>query len=239
MKFLKTTKEESFKIIENATMAHLTFISNFIGSLANKIDYPVNLRGKTAYIERFQKMVKDENLKVDLYKKLCRTDISKELYDTLLWKEKSISLDMFKIKFPNIDLENDTERSYEYHLTRLTGIYALLHIKDNYNNKSIFIPERIRLILKFLLPLPEDYDIETVKELKETKYTYNNEEGILSFIPAIDDMLNNDLVAFGKTAEKPLAKTLNMLNSSTSINEFYSSKPYSLGRAFSNSTNSC
>ena len=72
-----------------------------------------------------------------------------------------------------------------------------------------------------------------------TKYTYNNEKGALEFIEVIEDMLKSNLIEFGKTNEKPLGKTINILKSTTSSQEFFTTKQLNsfstdmLTRAFS------
>lgn len=74
---------------------------------------------------------------------------------------------------------------------------------------------------------------------EDTKYTYTNEKGVLEFIDVIEDMLKSNLIEFGKTNEKPLGKTLNILKSTTSSQEFYNTKQLNsfstdmLTRAFS------
>ena len=79
---------------------------------------------------------------------------------------------------------------------------------------------------------------QTVKP-ENTKYTYSNEKGVLEFIEVIEDMLKSNLIEFGKTNEKPLAKTINILKSTTSSQEFYTNKALNsfatdmLTRAFS------
>ncbi len=59
------------------------------------------------------------------------------------------------------------------------------------------------------------------KNLRNVDFEYSNENGIFNFLETIESLLQNNLVDFGKTNEKPLAKTLNILKSSTAINEFY------------------
>ena len=81
-------------------------------------------------------------------------------------------------------------------------------------------------LLKVLLPIPDDFNLERVEHPQITKHSYSNENEIFNFISVISDMLKNNLVEFGKTGEKPLLKSLNILKTSTGCNEFYAEKKY-------------
>ncbi|MBL0707746.1 MAG: hypothetical protein JJW00_01715 [Sulfurimonas sp.] len=220
MRFAQITKEESFETVDDATMAQLSSIMAYIRDLVGI----QSLKGKLEHIKFFQKLIEDKEFKTKFYNKLCTTKDSKELYHLLLWKENILMLDEIKNRF-DIDLNNITKVTHDYSMKRLDGVYKLIYLNDqDFYESIIFVHERIRPILKLLLPLPEDYGIQAIRELEDTEFSYSNEQGVLSFVPLIDDMLQNNLVNFGKTGEKPLAKTLNILKSSSATNEFFTAK---------------
>ncbi len=104
---------------------------------------------------------------------------------------------------------------------KFLGHLSLIYKYSYWNENSIYIHKRIRPILKLIHPLPDDYELREVKSIDETKYTYSNESNILSTITTIEEMLKTNLIAFGKTGEKPLAKSLNILKSTTTNEEFF------------------
>ncbi|RLA81703.1 MAG: hypothetical protein DRG78_08860, partial [Epsilonproteobacteria bacterium] len=223
MRWMKLSRIELTRVLNKATATHLQAIIGYSKKFISITKYPEPKKTKGDILNLLPKLLLDEEYKRDFYHKLCSTAESKELYHLLVWKQKSLSIEEVKNQF-NIDLDNTKRAPYEYGVNRLNGVLELIYMTDNWNKKEIFINEKIRPILKLIHPIPDDFDLKAVEKLEETQYTYNNEEGVLNVIATLEDMVKTKLIVFGKTGEKPLAKSLNILKSTTVFNEFYSTK---------------
>ena len=162
-----------------------------------------------------------------IYAKLSSSKVSNFIYKNLIWE----------VNF--IDTAEITDK-FDYRFNRVETIHYGVNEKyldDNlsfvkrrkshyYNNEDdlLILDSNIRTILKLVYPIPEYYELESIQTPDKTQFTYSNEEGIFNFINVISEMLKNNLIEFGKTNEKPLAKTLNILKNSTGIHEFYGEK---------------
>jgi len=176
------------------------------------------------FVELFTKLFSDDRFKEKLYKKLISNNTSKKLYQELIWNNKqyptkkaieNFGLKVYDFKFGNFGNGNE----------KLKDELSLIN-RDTYKSfkvdvDKLFIEKDLRELLKFSFELPDDYQIKAIKMCEETQYSYTNEQGVFSFIENIEQMLQNQLVEFGKTNEKPLAKTLNLLKTSSGVDEFY------------------
>jgi hypothetical protein len=220
----KNTKDElirlltfSLDIIDNIDMQIPPFVKNrrfkattknhFVNFLLNLFENPI--------------------FKTKLYEKLAQNQISRTIYNLLIWETPIINssdvaetLNLKKvIKVNNYGIEE--------HI--LEGNLALINRDIEFSWREtediLYIEESIRDLLKLIFPLPDSYYLKSIKEIKEDNIlTYNNEHEVLEFINIFATMKQNNLIEFGKTGEKPLNKTLNILKKSTPIHEFYSEK---------------
>lgn len=156
----------------------------------------------------------------NIYKKLSSSEVSTFIYQKLIWEVKKIDMSEVLEKFY---YKSDALSKINTKTTKLKDELSLVTRQSPYYNNSdyLHLSAKLRTILKFAFSLPKDYEIEPLLNIEATKYTYNNENGVLDFISVIENMLENNLIEFGKTNEKPLAKTLNILKSSTATKEFY------------------
>ncbi len=221
MEWLQVSKEKLFEILNKATMVQLNGILGYQRGLIDKNKYPGPRKTKLQLIKLLIKLIKDEEYKTNFYKHICETPKSKELYYRLIWKEKSIGLEEAVAEF---GLDSKDMTRVDYNEYKFRAHLSLIYKYSHWNENIIYIHERIRPILKLIHPLPDDYKLREAKEIEDTSYTYSNESNILSVITTIEEMLKTNLIAFGKTGEKPLVKSLNILKSTTSNQEFFSIK---------------
>ena len=234
MEFSKLTREEASSFFNRKTIQELRKVLKYIFTRFPKADrdrLAYFYRGKKSYTHVTKKQAIDILLEVVMtdyrklfYELLTENEASKALYNQLIWHKKSIAKKEFckkyKINFPKL-----TKR-YSYYDIKdyLPNEFSLVTIElpAFRSSEILYIEEDIRDILRLFFPLPEGYQLIAQKSPKKTDFTYSNEDEILAFIRVISDMLENNLVEFGKTNQKPLVKTLNILKESTTINEFYS-----------------
>ena len=238
MEFLKLDKRELEKILIEPTKNQLLELLNFIYdilTLDEMMAIPEKLKSKKSrnqiakytISDLFIKLLKSEDLRTRVYKKLTQTPISKYLYERLVWEKNRILAyeitEKFKLEFRPIE----TAR-YGWNEQNLDDELVLITQGCNFgygdSSEILYINDDIKSILKIFMALPKDYYLSPSPNQIESEYNYNNESEILEFINVISGMLKSNLVEIGKTGDKPLNKTLNILKSSTSIREFFSQK---------------
>jgi len=182
---------------------------------------------KSVLVNYLKTIFLDTNYIVLIYQKLYGDEVISFIYQNLIWEYDFIDtqeiVDKFNYKF------NRVERSfYSSNVFELDDKLALVKRKVSHYYSSeedkLFLDENMKSLLKLVSPIPKNYELETVEVLEDTQFSYSNEDSIFNFISTISDMLKNNLIEFGKSNEKPLAKTLNILKSSTGVKEFYSEK---------------
>ncbi len=216
MQWMELEFKDLVDVLESSTIKHLLSILNY---KKNLIDLSEFKKTKVNLVQLFVELLDDENFKRDFYEELSATPISKKLYHILIWRQKNISCNDASLLL-GIDITSGSYMGYNQN-NKLNGNLNLISYSQSWNSDNLFIDEKIRTILKLIHPAPDDIMIEPVENPKKTKYHYSNESSILSTILTMKDMLDTDLIAIGKTGEKPLAKTLNTLNYTTDNSEFY------------------
>jgi len=180
-------------------------------------------------VQFINKKIKEETFREALSAKLTSTEASGYLYYKLIWEGGRLLVeDLPKtIPLPQITLP---EQSYGLHEVALEGELSLIshftHPGGYYTKEYSFVQinPKIVALLKYLFPLPTDYELLPIENPEETEYTYSNEEGILGFITLLDEMIEHNLVDVSDTNEKTSTKTLNVLKKSSGIPEFYTEK---------------
>ena len=236
MEFSKITREEANSFFNKKTIQELRKVLKYIFTRFPKKDrdrLAYFYKGKSNFTHTTKKQAVNILLEVVMtnyrelfYDMLTQNRASKYLYNQLIWHKNSIlAKDFFKkhkVNFPPLP------KKYSYYATKdyLPNEFSLItrEIPAFRTGEIFYIEEDIRDILRLFFPLPEGYQLLAVNSPQKSNFTYSNEDEILAFIRVISDMLENNLVEFGKTNQKPLAKTLKILKESTTINEFYSEK---------------
>lgn len=187
-----------------------------------------NLRYKKDFVDFLSQFFSESSFVKKLVEKLNQDSVSNELYNHLIWLDNKVDT---ALTFELYSLELDDLVPQRYGgmaQKRLEGNYSLITrtVYDHWRGKEDFlqIDKKIQTLFRLFYPKPFDYELLSIQKPYETQYTYTNENGVFQFINTIQEMLQNNLVEFGKTNEKPLAKTLNMLKASTGIEEFYTDK---------------
>ena len=239
MEFLKLDKSELEDRLKEPTHKELIEFFNFIYDvfdLSELMNFPAKLKtkknhyqiAKQSIINLLVKHLENGDFCKRVYAKLIKTPESKYLYEKLVWEKDNVLADEVIDKF-KLEVEPIESEYYGWNEQKLDGNLSLIYHGSyfgyNDDQDDIFhIQGSIKTILKLFLPLPEDYYLTSSTNEIESEYSYNNEPHVLEFINVIADMLKSGLVEVGKSADKPLAKTLNILKTSTSIKEFYSQK---------------
>ncbi len=235
MKFLKLSNKERRVNLNNCSYPELIEFTKYIADLGSS---EINLKNihsttKIYLIENLNTILSTTNLIDKIYGKLSKSEASKFIYENLIWEVDSLkTIDVTK-KF-KIDLLKKDSNNHGYFITKQDNnlLFVQREEGDYYSGQSDILRLRgnFKPLLRMFYPVPETFEIVAVadKEVLSTAFTYSNEDGIFNFISVISDMLKNNLVEFGQTNEKPLTKTLNILKSSTGINEFYADKKLSL-----------
>ncbi|MEA3315473.1 MAG: hypothetical protein U9Q30_06440 [Campylobacterota bacterium] len=216
-----TNKKEINNIVNSLSFDDIKEILAF-----NDVEITQKIQYKNDYVKLLTEFLLKDSFINRFLNKLNKDECSSKIYNHLIWinntMNSTIISEMYNCQLPKIRLYNGSAQG------NLGDNYSLIQreIYKSWRGVSdrIFIDKNIVNMLKIFYPKPDNYELQGFREVEETKYTYNNENGILQFINIIEDMLKNNLVEFGKTNEKPLVKTIHMIKSSSNINEFYTDK---------------
>lgn len=240
MNFYKIENTQKLKqliapIYKKDLLMLFTYCADFLDQI-DDIDIPKEFKTKsklsqkkhTDFIELFVELFQNENFILKLYEKLSLSISSKNLYKLLIWEVQEYSSEDAIREF-DLELESYQYRSYGSENIQLEDQYALItrEIYFHYSEDvdKLYISYDLRELLKLAYPYPSNYFIKKVdKPSIATNFTYNNEKEIFGFIDTIEQILKNNLIEFGKTNEKPLLKSLNILRTTSGINEFFSDK---------------
>ncbi len=233
MRFLIYDNKKLQEIVGACTYQELLRFTKFINDVApGRLNITkINSTKKTALVNYLVELLMQEKNVLNIAQKLISTEVSSFLYMNIVWNNMAMQTSEIEDMF-HLNLATPSGSRYgtneEYlggvlalivRVTRVSGGFYYGDSMDILSMSSSFFP-----LLKVLLPIPDDFDLEKVEHPNKTDYSYTNEENVFSFISVASDMLKSNLVEFGKTGEKPLAKSLNILKASTGINEFYSEK---------------
>ncbi len=185
------------------------------------------LKRKQDYVNLCLTLLQKRDFVENMLEKMNKSEQSAKLYSYLIWfhnyLKTSSANSLYGLNLTQIKVK--PYRPFEGELTdNLALIKRVIEADWRGQTDDIYIAYNLQKVLKLFYPKPKDYEILEIEAPKETKYIYNNEEGVLDFINTIEEMLQNNLVEFGKTNEKPLLKSLNILKTTTSSNEFYTEK---------------
>ncbi|MEA3384603.1 MAG: hypothetical protein U9Q20_08050 [Campylobacterota bacterium] len=236
MDFLKPKdKNELTKVVSNLYIKQFQELYHFIEEILDSIlimGLPKFVVEKTAlynvrhheFATLFVLLFSNETFKKKLYEKLTSTKVSKELYKILIWEEKdyitSKAINTISLNVKPYNLGNMGHKREK--LENILSFITRLAYKDFRSDvDKLFIENELRGLLKYCFTIPNDFHIQKIESLESCDYEYSNEQGVFTFISTIEEMLQNNLVDFGKTNEKPLVKTLNLLKSSSSVLEFF------------------
>lgn len=221
---------------KNESMAVIDFMESLLDS-NEKEKLPATLKtagGRTAaaagtLIQFINKKIKDETFREALSAKLTSSEASQYLYYKLIWGDSKVPAELLP-KTISLPIVTIPERLYGLYEVPLEGELSLIshftHPGNYYTKEYSFVQinPKILSLLKFLFPLPVDYELLPIENPEETEHSYNNEDGVLSFITLLDEMVEHNLVEVSETNEKTSTKTLNVLKKSSGIPEFYTEK---------------
>ena len=235
MKFLAYDHKELKEIISNCTNQELIKFTKYIDEVTfgGMEIGRINSTKKIIIVNNLVEILTNDKNVLNISKKLLSTKLSAYLYMNIVWENGALQTSEVADEF-NLKFEKLRGDSYGVIENNLNGVLGLV-VRVTRNSGGFYYGEEMDILsisrnmiplLKVLLPIPDDFDLEGVEHLSDTKYSYSNENEIFNFISVISDMLKNNLVEFGKTGEKPLLKSLNILKISTGCHEFYTQKKY-------------
>jgi hypothetical protein len=140
----------------------------------------------------------------------------KDLLMDFVWSSESRSL-------------TEVENEYEILISKghswskeLIGIYAIFRISNvGYNRAVIYLPEFVAERFKSILPKPNYYYWEPVKDPAiNASFYYNNEKGIFTNLPRFHQLFERNLVKFGARGNI-LDSYIKKLKSGYKIEEFF------------------
>ena len=233
MKFLQLTKDE---IKQNLNDCLYTELIEFTKYIADILGDDFNLKKihsmqKIILVDRLSLILSTSLLVEKIYHKLVVNAASKYLYENLVWERNSVETKEVEKEFGVTFLSEKAGRWHAITVQKEEFLFIQRDEEDSYRYKSdqLYLRGNFKSILKMVIPVPAEIELLPIvdEEMLRSHFTYSNEENIFNFINAISDMLKSNLVEFGKTNEKPLAKTLTLLKNSTQIEEFYEDKKLS------------
>lgn len=234
MKFLKLNKNEIQTNFNNCSYNELLEFALFIeGIVGSKINLKkIRTIRKLDLVDHFSTLLSMPPFVEKIYHKLSPNEASKFVYENLIWETSTLETKDMISQF-SIDFLSQ-KSSWGSSLTDQKDEFVFIQrVETQYYNRSsdiLNLRGNFKSILKMVFPMPKEIELFAVEDTQslDSFFTYSNEEYIFNFINTISEMLKNNLVEFGKTNEKPLSKSLNMLKNSTQIEEFYTDKKLSL-----------
>lgn len=245
MEFINLDKNATKQIIARLTKAELIEFLAFCQELIDfelkykKYSFKLEAQSKRAtakkgdFIELFTKLLSDNHFKTQLYSKLTKTELSKHLYESLVWQKDFLFTQEVSKQY-NYQFKAYNTQWYGSKIEKLpNNLFAdnisliSRRVEFQYNkmtSDTLFIDTPTRELLKIIMPLPQNYYLSGIELLEKCDYHYNNEEGALEFVNAIYPMLQNNLVTFNIGRTKPLVKSLNILKQTSGTKEFYTDK---------------
>jgi len=233
MRFTRLDEKDLRYILNESTNMELIRIIDFVDELvSDKISIQFEIEKKytlkkNTLVDYLKVVFTNEIYIGKIYAKLSSSKVSNFIYKNLIWEVNFIETAEITDKF---DYRFNRVETIHYGVNEKYLDDTLSFVKRRkshyYNSEDdlLILDSNTRTILKLVYPIPEYYELESIQTPDKTQFTYSNEEGIFNFINVISEMLKNNLIEFGKTNEKPLAKTLNILKNSTGITEFYGEK---------------
>lgn len=244
MEFMEIKKNDLRILLNNFYLRDLEPIFNYIINNFEKEDIkalglPNTIYDKTKHYKLNKTFIVNLLIQIKessyftqcFYNVLNKNKASNYIYEQLIWKMNYLDSQELN-KQIDIKLKEIKEIGYYHKDYMLDNELALVErcIYHTYSSKKdiLKLNNNIDKLLKLFYPIPHDYHLQAITVASDTKYHYNNEDGVLLFIQSIEEMLNNRLIEFGKTNEKPMVKSLNLLKSSNLIEDFYQEKKINL-----------
>jgi len=185
MNFFVYKIDELRIIINNCTYQELIRFTKYINDVApGRINIKkISSTRKTALVDYLIELLTSDKNILNISKKLLSTEISGYLYTKIVWEniifQASDIAAKFDLNFPSVK-ENNFQTAENY----LNGILGLV-VRATRNSGGYYYGESFDIVtmsrnmiplLKIVLPVPDDFDLEGVKSLADTKYSYSNEE---------------------------------------------------------------
>ncbi len=232
MKFYKLTSRLLQTTLGECLKADLMVLMKFIcGAIEGGENFMhFSIFAKQKLIDEMTKMLLNPDNVHAISNKLLKTELSKALYYRIVWEKQVLDVDDTDEEF-GVELEG-LKSDYHSHNKFLSGENGLVlrckrssnECRYPYDIDILRINENMIQVLRLLMPMPDDFYLVGVKKLEESRYSYSNESNVFNFINIISQMLENNLIEFGKTNEKPLTKSIAKLKKRASIQEFYDEK---------------
>jgi hypothetical protein len=233
MDFLIKSREELITFFKKQSVKNMKYILKFVFEYfpekdRDRLSYFYRGRVDVSYATKPQCI----NILVELarpayqqlfYEILTEDLTAKKLYDRLIWYNQPILTQEF-IQENRLELPQfKKRRTYDTDRKNLSNRFSFItrEVTSYKDEDMLYVGYEIREILKLFYPFPKGYKLLPCKSPQPSHFTYSNEDEILTFIKIIPDMLENNIVIFGKTNEKPLMKSLHILKDATELNEFY------------------
>ncbi len=227
MERLALSKTELRSYISKVYISDYEEILKYTREFISPVLLERELKRKNDYVDLFATLFADTTFLDNFLFKLYANKASQQIYNTLVWEKEVEAVETLNARY-HLHLSTAIPPYNEHREVYLKNELALVKQVSAYSyrgsSNNVMIQENIRELLRLVLPLPKDYYIVATEEIKETEFSYNNEAGVLNFLGIMEEMMQNSLVEFGKTNEKPLAKSLNILKSSSTSKEFYTEK---------------
>ena len=234
MKFLQLSQKEVKERLNNCLNTELIEFMKYVEELTGSKSQFQNIYSvkKRAIVDYLSVILTTPTLVTRIYEKLTATEFAMFVYENLVWESDFLAtkdvLAKYNVKFLSQDSRYGSSITPQKDELLFIQREESSYYSDAYD--ILTLRGKFKIILRMVFPIPPEAELFVVNDADSLNsyFTYSNEEHIFNFINLISEMLKNNLVEFGKTNEKPLGKTLNMLKSSTQIAEFYNDKKLSL-----------
>lgn len=222
MEILQFTREQKKILISQMYKRSIDRLLRF-GNIHNKEIPKTRVEGITVLL----KLLESREFVETIYQKLTSNLEVSKLYHELIWVNNKLDT-AYAQEHYGLKLEPIQSYAYTQGTKLLQNEFGLIEQTrlETWRGREDFLEldTDFLSVLKHIIPKPKDYDLISLSETDTTLHNYDNTQGVLQFINTIEDLLSNNLVEFGKTGEKPLAKTINILKSTSGSSEFYTNK---------------
>ncbi|MBU0568395.1 hypothetical protein KJ693_09045 [bacterium] len=193
-------------------------LHHFFGEGANKLK-------KRELISALAEVYSDKDLFEELLSHLPR-DV-RETLNILVWEGGELDVKRLEKRF-NQEIVNKERYCPGSEASRINANYLLFQFRSVYNYNGhdyyFYLSDSLRKLFKSYLPHPEEYDLIPLEAIKETEFTYEDNDRILLQIRLLVNFVHQGNLKFAQNQEKILKGSLKQMVNFCKISEFYEGK---------------
>ncbi|MBU1487709.1 hypothetical protein KKH56_06665, partial [bacterium] len=199
---------------------YVHYLHHFFGEGVNKLK-------KKELVRALAEVYSDKELFLKLLSHLGQ-DV-RETLNILVWEGGELDAKRLEKRF-NQEIINKERHYYGSASSKINANYLLFQFRSVYNYSGdgydyyFYLSDSLRKLFKSYLPHPKEYDLIPLETIKETGFTYEDNDRILLQIRLLINFVHQGNLKFSQNQEKILKGSLKQMANSCKISEFYEGK---------------